>query len=349
MSHLVDDANDRHSRIIIVSFNCADFVNRVIGCLLDQTDPAFEVVIVDNASKDVDGIALPADPRFRMIRSDTNVGFAKANNIGAAGATVPWIVTLNPDAFPRRDWMERLQAAARAQPDVAMFGSTQLFSHDPRMIDGEGDQYSIFGFAWRVNYRRMLKPPYYSGTVFSPCAAAAMYRRDCFEAVGGFDEDFFCYCEDVDLGFRIRLNGGPAVQVGDAVVEHVSSGVSKQYGTFAQYHGVRNLVWTMVKNMPLPLLPLAFAGHALLVVYLVVRSLGSGRTGAIGRGIRDALCGLPRMIAKRRAIQRDRKATLGQVARMIAWNPLLLKTRGRPGLRKSHSSDQPPSVGVEKA
>ena len=107
----------------------------------------------------------------------------------------------------------------------------------------------------------------------------------------------------------------------------------------------------------MPLLPAwvparaAMAGGllALLVVYLVFRSLGSGRTSAIGRGIRDALCGLPRMIAKRRIIQRDRKATLGQVARMIAWNPLLLKTRGRPGLRKSHSSDQSPSVGVEKA
>ncbi|MBP2299608.1 glycosyltransferase family 2 protein [Azospirillum picis] len=349
MSHSIDDTDDRHSRIIIVSFNCADFVNRVIGCLLDQTDPAFEVVIVDNASKDVDGIMLPDDPRFRMIRLDRNVGFAAANNIGAAGARVPWIVTLNPDAFPRRDWMERLQAAARAQPDVAMFGSTQLFSHDPRMVDGEGDQYSIFGFAWRVNYRRVLKPPYYSGDVFSPCAAAAMYRRDQYEAVSGFDEDYFCYCEDVDLGFRIRLRGGPAVQVGDAVVEHVSSGVSKQYGTFAQYHGVRNLIWTMVKNMPLPLLPLAFAGHSLLVAYLAIRSLGSDRTGAIGRGIRDALRGLPRMIAKRRAIQRDRRASLAQVARMIAWNPLLLKTRGRPSPDRSRRSEQAPAVRVEKA
>lgn len=316
------------ARIIVVSFNCADYLNQVIEALLQQDEPDFEVVVVDNASDDADRIVLPpGDPRFTLKRMERNVGFAMANNIGARGAAAPWIIALNPDAFPRPDWLRALLTAAERCPEVDMFGSTQLFAHDPGMIDGEGDCYSVFGLAWRANYRRYRDAPYFSGEVFSPCAAAAMYRRTMFEKVGGFDDDFFCYCEDVDLGFRIRLAGGRAMQVGGAVVHHVSSGVSKNYGSFALYHGARNLLWIIVKNVPFPLVLLVWLLYGSVLVYLLLFRWRRRDIGAGLRGIRDGLCGVGRMLGKRAAIQRQRAIGVREVARQMIWNPVRVKTR----------------------
>jgi N-acetylglucosaminyl-diphospho-decaprenol L-rhamnosyltransferase len=318
---------DPLARIVIVNYNSAGYVNRCIDSLLAQTEQRFEVVIADNASTDADAIRLPDDPRFRLVRFDRNLGFAAANNLAAAGATAPWIVTLNPDAFPRPDWLEILMAAACRHPDAAMFGSTQLFADDPSMVDGEGDRYSIFGLAWRVNYGRPGVPPYYTGEVFSPCAAAAMYRRDVFERVGGFDEAFFCYCEDVDLGFRIRLAGGRAYQIGDAVVHHVSSGVSKQYGDFALYHGIRNLFWTMVKNVPFPVILLTLPLHGLALAYLLAFRWRAQRARTARRAIRDAVLGVRHAVRQRRSIQHGRCVPMLDLMRAMTWNPIKVKLR----------------------
>lgn len=316
------------ARIVIVSFNCADYLNRVLDCLLRQSETRFEAVIVDNGSADADAIRLPpGDPRFTLIRSPTNLGFAAANNLGAEGATAPWLVTLNPDAFPRPDWLAVLLATADQRPDVAMFGSTQLFAHDPGVIDGEGDCYSVFGIVWRAGYRHRRGPPYFSGEVFSPCAAAAMYRRDLFEEVGGFDADFFCYCEDVDLGFRMRLAGGRAWQAGEAIVDHVSSGVSKQYGSFALYHGIRNLLWIIAKDAPFPLILLTAPLFAVMLVYLTAVHWPWRDKRAGLRGVADGLRGLPAMLAKRRNIQRGRRVGVWALARRMTWNPVKAKTR----------------------
>jgi len=86
--------------------------------------------------------------------------------------------------------------------------------------------------------------------IFSPCAAASFIRRDVFSEAGGFDENFFAYFEDVDLGFRLQLKGHVCRYVPDAVVEHVGSATTSRYSDFAVYHGQRNLVWSYIRNMP---------------------------------------------------------------------------------------------------
>ena len=90
------------------------------------------------------------------------------------------------------------------------------------------------------------------GEIFAPCAAAALYRRAAFLEAGGFDEHFFCYMEDVDLGFRLRLLGYRCGYAPAAIVHHVGSGTTGARSPFTVYHGHRNLVWTYVKNMPTP-------------------------------------------------------------------------------------------------
>jgi GT2 family glycosyltransferase len=149
--------------------------------------------------------------------------------------------------------------------------------------------------------------------VFSACAAAALYRRDAFEAVGGFDEDFFCYLEDVDLGFRLRLAGHRCTYVPDAVVHHVGSATTVKDSDFAVYHGHRNLVWAYVKNMPGRLFWLFLPQHIAANLYIVVRYAIEGRWRVVMKAKWDAIQGIPRMWKKRRAIQAQRIASIAKI------------------------------------
>ena len=190
---------------------------------------------------------------------------------------------------------------------------------DPSVLDGRGDAYHVSGLAWRIDHgAHAVSHSVAVSEVFSPCAAAALYRRSALLEVGGFDEDFFCYVEDVDLGFRLRLAGHKALYVPDAVVHHVGSGMTGgQHSNFAVYHGHRNLVWTYVKNMPVLLFWLFLPLHvAMNLVTLVVFTLrGQGRV--IWRAKWDAIKGLRKMWWKRQAIQSTRMATVREIWRYL--------------------------------
>jgi GT2 family glycosyltransferase len=150
--------------------------------------------------------------------------------------------------------------------------------------------------------------------VFSPCAAAALYRRSALHEAGGFDEDYFCYAEDVDLGFRLRLAGHRCLYVPRSVARHVGCGTTGgHHSDFALYHGHRNLVWTFVKDMPGVLFWIFLPLHALLNIMSVLWFAFQGRWGVILRAKLDALKGLPKMWLKRRSIQRARVASVGEI------------------------------------
>ena len=165
--------------------------------------------------------------------------------------------------------------------------------------------------------------------VFSPCAAAALYQRSVLRASGGFDEDFFCYVEDVDLGFRLRLAGYRCLYVPQSVAHHVGSGTTGgQHSEFALYHGHRNLVWTFVKDLPgilfWLLLPLHLLLNLISIIWFALRRQG----GIIWRAKRDALFGLPKMWRKRQHLQKTRVTTIAQVWRQLDKRIILTrKTR----------------------
>lgn len=317
-----------HCKVIIVNWNSWDILSQCLEKLDRQTFQDFNVLVVDNASDHpAPAGLLSAHPRVTLIRNQSNLGFAAANNraIALPGDT-EWVVLLNPDAFPEPDWLERLFEAAEENPDCSMFASRQLMDANRLMLDGEGDMYHVSGLVWRRGYGK----PAYDGIdqpreVFAPCAAAGLYRRDALVSVGGFDEDFFCYVEDVDLGFRLRLMGHRCLLVPGAVVCHIGSATSGgRQSDFAVYHGHRNLVWAYVKNMPGWLfwacLPLHLAMNLITVAVFIKR--GKGRV--ILRAKRDALLGLPKMWRKRREIQKYRVASAGQI-----WHALDKSVFGR--------------------
>jgi GT2 family glycosyltransferase len=244
----------------------------------------------------------------QLIQLESNTGFARANNIGAAATGADMLALLNPDAFPDPGWLDRLlAAAARTGPETASFASQLQFDEDPGFLDGAGDAYHVSGRAWRAGHGTPTTDgPACDVEVFAPCAAAALYRREAFEAVGRFDERYFAYFEDVDLGFRLRLRGYRSLYVHEAIVRHVSSALTGYRSDFAVYHGERNMIWTYVKNMPSPLVWLYLPQHLLLNVAALCVYPWRGQGGVAFRAKLDAVRGLPDVIRERRRIQRAR-------------------------------------------
>ena len=312
--------------VLIVNYNAGPHLTECLRCLAAQSVAAFEAIVVDNGSSD-DSLAkaqaiVADDARFRFEAMGRNLGFAAGNNHAASLAQAPWLALLNPDAFAEADWLAALLAATERHPDTAMFGSLQIDARDPTKLDGAGDRYFAGGFAWRGGYGWPADTTLHEGEVFSPCAAAALYRADAFRAVDGFDEDFFCYVEDVDLAFRLRLLGHKAKQIPSAKVQHWGSATSGGSGSaFARYHGTRNTLWCFVKNMPGFLFYLFFPFHLGLIILLWLRTVRARVSPPFSRGIMDALRGLPQAWAKRRRIQAGRTAPASAIAVTLAWNP----------------------------
>ncbi len=314
--------------IVIINYNSGPFLAGCVAALGKQSFDDFEVLIVDNASSDDSISRLPPLPaRFQILHPGANLGFAAGNNLAIAKSNAPWIATLNPDTYPDPDWLAELMAATRRHPHVAMFGCQQIEPGDEQILDGYGDNYHAIGAVWRGLKGRRPAGPLIEGETFAPCAAAALYRRDAFVAAGGFDESFFCYCEDIDLAFRLRLYGQLCVQVPAAKVVHVGSAITGRYSDFSVYHGMRNRLWMFVKNMPGYLFWALLPAHVLMQGGALLRSAFIGTFRPTFKGLVDGLWGLKAVVVARREIQNRRQVPESHIARALTWSPLLLLRR----------------------
>jgi GT2 family glycosyltransferase len=303
--------------VIVVNWNGREFLDRCLAALTAQTVKPHEIVVVDNASSDESVEIARRFPSVRLILLDQNTGFARGNNIAieAASAESEWIALINPDAFSEPLWLETLLEAAKSNPKFDVFGSRLVNAADPTLLDGAGDAYHVSGLVWRMEHGLPVPTSLTNECeVFSPCAAAALYRRNALRVIGGFDDAYFCYVEDVDLGFRLRLAGYRCLYVPQSVAHHVGSGTTGgQHSDFAIYHGHRNLVWTFVKNMPGILFWLLLPLHVLLNLVSIFWFALRGHGRVILRAKRDALLGVPKMWHKRRHIQKARIVSIGEI------------------------------------
>lgn len=306
--------------VIIVNWNCQRFLGRCLSALLSQTVPPYEIILVDNASADASVDIVRRFPTVRLLTQSENLGFSRGNNFGLAAATadVEWIALLNPDAFVDPSWLECLLSAARDYPTFDVFGSKLVDAADTMVMDGGGDVYHMSGLVWRRGHGASLTSFMdQAREIFSPCAAAALYRRSALVGAGGFDEDYFCYVEDVDLGFRLRLRGHRCLYVPDSVAYHVGSAVTGKRSDFSVYHGHRNAVWTFIKNVPGGLFWVLLPLHVLLNVVTVIYFSMRGQSKVIFRAKWDAIKGIPKMWRKRKQIQRHRVASVGAIWRTM--------------------------------
>ncbi len=301
---------------------------------------AFETIVVDNGS--VDGSADMAEGEFqaRVIRNRENRGFCAANNQGIAAAGGEWIALLNNDAEADPGWLAALQRACSSAADIGMAASKVLEWEDPRRIDKVG--HLIFpdgqnrgrgtGQIDRGQYDREEE-------VLWPDGCAAMYRKEMLDTIGGFDEDFFAYGDDAELGLRARIAGWRAIYTPQAVVRHHRGSTLGKDSAWRLVLIERNRVLLAAKLFPWSLLWLnPFFYLVRLAAGIALARRGAGDTahfrgisgkiaiaGALLRADLQALAVLPKILRKRRAIEKIRKLSPTQLRHLLWSNRLPLK------------------------
>jgi len=314
--------------VIIVNYNSGARLEKCLAHLAAQTFTDFETIVVDNASTDGSAQAVAgAGFRVELIEAGKNLGFAAANNLAVKSVRSEWVAFLNPDAYAAPDWLDAFAAGVRKYPGIGVFGSTQLCADNPATLDGAGDVCHALGLYFRGLVGRAVEHAPGDGECFSACAAAAFFRRDVFETLGGFDERFFCYGEDIDLGFRHRLSGGRAVHLRGAIVLHEGSGVTGRHSEFSTFYGVRNRLWVYYKNLPATALIALAPVHIGVNLVMLARSAMIGRAGAHWRGLRDGVAGFGRLKQARAKIQNERMISTIAILQSMTWSPLKLWTR----------------------
>lgn len=310
--------------IIILYWQSDQFLPACLEALELQTFQNFEVILLDNGGDtppDKNLLTQHAGLKLQLIRSDNNLGFAGGNNFAAKSAKGEYLALLNGDAFPQPDWLAQVYRAIQSNP-AHFFASRLIQAKQTDLLDGEWNVLHASGLAWRKNHNQPVgKSAKEPKEVLSACAAAGVYPRKAFEAVGGFDEDFFAYMEDIDLDMRLQLAGYRCLYLPNAVVLHVGSGSTGARSDFAVYYGHRNLIWAFVKNMPGILFYLLLPAHIFYnLLYLFAAPFMPAGNSLI-KGKKDALKGLKPILQKRRRVQSSRKISVWKFARLLDWNP----------------------------
>ncbi len=295
--------------VIVLNYNGSRWLEPCLAALAAQADaPRFETLLVDNGSSDGSMPLVAARfPSVRIVDNGRNLGFAGGNNAGARAARGDTLVFLNNDTIPAPDWLARLHAASLEAPARALVTSRIVFLDRPNVIDSAGDGYLRAGGAFKHGHGAYTDGFTTSREVFGACGAAFLIRRDIFDRLKGFDEDFFMVYEDVDLSYRARLAGCQCWYAADAVVRHAGSGTLGVMSATAVFHGQRNLEWTWFKNTPTGLLLRTVPSHLVYSLAGVAHYAAKGLAGPALKGKLSALLGLPRLLAKRRVVQQERR------------------------------------------
>jgi GT2 family glycosyltransferase len=298
--------------VVIVNYNGERLLPECLAALDRQTLAPQQILVADNGSRDGSRALLRAHhPHVGVLELGRNLGFAGGANRGVAATTAPWVYVLNSDATPASDWLAQLTAAPRDERTWAL-GSVLVSAASGR-IESAGDQYSSAGFAYKLLRDRPLADlPASPYPVFAAPGAAPVFRRDVFDALGGYEERFFLYYEDVDLAFRAVLAGHHALLVPSARVTHRLGATTRSHAR-ARFYVARNSVWCAVRCLPdaqpRPL------GRRWLLELRANRPRRLAPVEVAGRVA--ALAGLPRVLRERRAIQAARVASREHVAALL--------------------------------
>lgn len=268
--------------VVIVNYNGAPWLERCLASLLAQTFQSFEIIFVDNASTDAScALVQQHFPQVKLIRSETNVGFAAGNNLGIRAARGAWIATLNTDTSVANDYLEKLSEPVRATGDTARIGACaplMLQMERPDLVDAAGLYVDAFGFAWNIGAGLGANEFSAAREVYGACAGAALYRRAMLDEIGLFDDDFFGFYEDADLAQSAHRAGWKTILVPAARVFHTHGASFGKIAPRKTYLLARNRWWSMFKNFPMPqfvlVLPLLLVADFVSLLQAVRRGHG---------------------------------------------------------------------------
>jgi GT2 family glycosyltransferase len=308
--------------VAIATFNGRELLEGVLASLASQTIAShIGVVVIDDGSSD-DTVAWLGEhrPDVRLIAHDRNLGVSRSLNEGLGLADGEFLALLNNDVELQPDCLELLIEDLREHPEAAVSTPKLLDFHRRDHLDGAGDEYSWWGMANRRGHGELDRGQYdRAEAVFGACAAVAVYRRSAIESVGGLDEDFFVYLEDVDWSMRARLAGLQCRYQPQALAYHMGSAtLGAGPSEFNLFHMWRNGLWILAKDIPAGLLlrhlPQLLVGQ----LWVLGKAIRERRLRVWVRAWVAALRGMPSILAKRRAIQSSRAIDPSELARWIS-------------------------------
>lgn len=241
--------------VILVNWNSKDDLAACLRSLEAQSQSGFDVVVVDNGSKDGSvEMVRETFPKVTLLATGENLGFAEGCNRGIAVARGEWVAMLNNDAVADPEWIAELRrAVAEGGPRLGMVQSKIVFREKRDRTNSTGVLLFANATAIDRHYDAPVEQANDPAEIFCTSAGAALYRRRMLDetrlSTGYFDRTFFMYFEDVDLGWRCRLAGWDAVYVPSAVVHHAFHGSSSRRGRhFVARHCKYNRLRMLVKN-----------------------------------------------------------------------------------------------------
>lgn len=283
--------------IVIPNFNGIKFLKECLSSIKKQNFSFYEVIIIDNASTDGSVEYLKNNhPEFTLIENKENLGFATSVNQGIKSSKGEYVFLLNNDTELEVDCISNLLCCISR--DKTIFGvSSKMIQFDNRnLIDDAGDEYTILGWTQKVGNNQPSKLYHDEREIFSACAGASLYRKNVFDIIGYFDENFFAYMEDVDISYRAKIYGFKCVYCPDAIVyHHVSATSGSKYNSFKIKLAARNNIYVPYKNMPL--LQLAFnlifliIGFIIKYIFFVKKGYGNDYL----KGLKEGLNSLDRI------------------------------------------------------
>jgi GT2 family glycosyltransferase len=241
--------------VVIPNYNGAVWLQACLESLARQEFQDFEVILVDNGSTDGSTkLAQKVYPQLELIAFDTNRGFAVAVNQGIKRAGGEYVALLNSDTVVQPDWLGALVRTLDASlPEVGAVASKMLLMDTPHLIDDAGDILCWTGAAEKVGHGQPADSFTESREIFSPSGGATLYRKRFLDELGGFDEAYFAYLEDVDLGMRGRLHGYRYLFEPSAEVLHKGYGSRITKSNYVRLM-TRNRLMLFLKSIPTVLL-----------------------------------------------------------------------------------------------
>ena len=276
--------------VIIPNFNGMAYLDGVLSGLECQTVRNFEVILVDNGSSDGScAFVASSYPWVHMIELPENFGFCKAVNEGIKASRAPYVLLLNNDIEVTPDFIEEMLAAIRRHKKAFSCAARMIQFHDRDRLDDAGNYYCALGWAYARGKGKDIHTYAKEEKIFASCAGAAIYRRKIFEKIGYFDEEHFAYLEDMDVGYRARINGYENWYAPKAMVYHVGSGTSgSRYNHFKTRYSSRNNVYLIYKNMPLLQiilnLPFLIVGFGTKLLFFTLKGFGKEYLAGIKNG-----------------------------------------------------------------
>lgn len=301
--------------VIIANHNGIEFVDRCLGSVLASDYPNFEIIFVDNAS--TDGSLERAreefgrDSRLRFIENKASLGPAVARNRGAAIAAGKYLLFLDNDTQARKDVISELVRVLETDTSIGSAQAKLLRMDTQDLYDCAGDYLGPLGFLIERSRGAQDSGQFdFLADILSAKSAASIIRRDIFERIGGFDEDFYMYLEETDLSWRVWISGSRVVFIPGAVVYHAFNTPKKEFKRYypkyvVRYNGCRNYISTLIKNLELlnllKMLPAHVACWALLALVFIFK--GAFKDGFyIFKGIGWNIFHAPLLLRKRRYI-----------------------------------------------